>query len=193
MKRQRLLWIVAPLALAGLLLGTYLARLPQAVERTHRSPCNLLGLERYRGAAKPLSIALADLEGQPYAFEQLRGRLVLVNFWLTTCDPCLEELPALLELALRLGTRGMALVLVATDKDAKTVKDFIAKVPRLRSLPPNAFILHDPTGALARKLGTEKYPETYLIQPDGAWGGRVVGARTWTERGVVDCLVGRLP
>ena len=193
MKWQRLLWIAAPVVLAGLLLGTYLTLLPQAVERTRRSSCGLSGLESYAGAEPPLSLRLVDLEGEPYVLEKLRGRLVLMNLWLTTCDPCLEELPALIELASRYSTRGLALVLVATDKDAKTVKDFIAKVPRLKSLPSNAFILHDPAGKIARKLGTEKYPETYLIEPDGRWGGRIVGARTWTERAVVDCLSGRLP
>lgn len=193
MKWQRLLWFAAPLALAALLLGTYLTRLPLAVERTRRSSCGLLGLERYRGPEPPLALSFADLDGQPYALEKLRGRFVLMNLWLTTCDPCLEELPALIELASRYSTRGLALVLVATDKDAKTVRDFIAKVPRLKSLPPNAFVLHDPAGQTAKRLGTEKYPETYLILPDGRWGGRVVGARNWTERGVVDCLSRHLP
>lgn len=190
---KRILWILAPLAFAALLLGTFLARLPQAMERTRRSPCKLLGLESYKSATSPLSIRLATLDGAPHDFSSHRGRLVLVNFWLTTCDPCLEELPALLELASRYSNKGMSLLLVATDKDVKAVKDFIAKVPRLRSLSPNATILHDPSGALAKQLGTVKFPETYLIQPDGSWGGRIVGARRWTERGVVDCLAGRLP
>lgn len=190
---NRLIGIALPLAVAGLLLGVYLAALPHAMERTGRTSCSLLGLERYEGKTSPLTLRTVDLQGAPYSLEQHRGRLVVMNFWLTTCDPCLEELPALLELAARYSTRGMSLVLVSTDKDVKAVTDFIAKVPRLQSLPPNAVILHDPNGMIARSLGTEKYPETYLIEADGSWGGRIVGARNWTERGVVDCLAQHLP
>lgn len=193
MKRQNLLWIVIPLALVALLLGTYLYTLPQAVERSRRSPCGLLGLQRHQPAQKPLSLSFLDLQGKPYPFHQLEGRLVLLNFWLTTCAPCLEELPSLLELASRYSHKGLVLVMVSTDKDAKTIQEFLEKVPRLKSLPPNAFILHDPKGKTANALGTEKYPETYLIQPDGTWGGRVIGARSWTSRGVTACLEQRLP
>ncbi|MDY0000067.1 MAG: TlpA disulfide reductase family protein [Polyangia bacterium] len=158
-----------------------------------RSPCALIGLEPVNGTMRPLSLLVADLEGEPYPFEKLRGRFVLVNFWLTSCGPCLEELPALIDLASRFAARGLVLVLVATDKVVKDVQGFLDKVPRLKTLPPNAFILSDSGGKIARSLGTEKYPETYLINPDGSWGGRVVGARNWTARGSVDCVLEHLP
>lgn len=179
--------------MVALLLGTYLSTLPKAVERSHRSPCSLLGLDQHRPAQKPLSLSFLDLEGRPYPFHQLQGRLVLMNFWLTTCAPCLEELPSLLELASRYSTKGLVLVMVATDKDTKVIQEFLQKMPRLKNLPANAFILHDPKGVTANALGTQKYPETYLIMPDGTWGGRVVGARSWTGRGITACLGQRLP
>jgi thiol-disulfide isomerase/thioredoxin len=193
MKRKQLLWLVVSLALVALLLGTFLSRLPTAAERTARSPCTLLRVEPHRPEVPPLSLTVTDLKGTPYSFAHLRGRLVLLNFWLTTCQPCLEELPSLLELASRYHNQGLVLVLVSTDKEAEAVREFMKKVPRLTRLPDNAFILHDPGAKLANRLGTEKFPETYLITPQGKWGGRVVGARDWTSRATTACLSLRLP
>jgi thiol-disulfide isomerase/thioredoxin len=191
--RPRTFVLAAPALLIAVLLGTYLYSLPRAVQRAHRSPCRLLGLDYPKLDRLPGSLVFQDLEGKPYPMSQMKGRLVLMNFWLTTCQPCLEELPSLLELANRYGNKGMVLVMVSTDKKLKTIRAFLDKVPRLKNLPAAAVILRDPSGKIAKGLGTKKYPETYLIKPDGRWGGRVVGARAWTGRGVTACLTSRLP
>ncbi len=193
MSRSRAYYFLAPALLAAVLVGSYLVGLPRAVERAHRSPCSLLGLEYPKLKKKPGSLVFTDLHGKPYPISALSGRLVLLNFWLTTCQPCLEELPSLLELANRFGTKGMVLVMVSTDKKGEAISAFLDKVPRLKNLPASAVIVRDPGGKIAHELGTQKYPETYLVRPDGGWGGRVVGARSWTGRGVSACLLGLLP
>ena len=193
MLRPRTFVLAAPALLIAVLLGTYLVSLPRAVFRAHQSPCGLLGLDHPKLDRQPGSLVFTDLEGKPYPIARLKGRLVLLNFWLTTCQPCLEELPSLLELASRYGNKGMVLVLVSTDKKPKAIRAFLDKVPRMKSLPPGAVIVRDPGAKVAHALGTRKFPETYLIGPDGSWGGRVVGARTWTGRGVTACLSSRLP
>jgi thiol-disulfide isomerase/thioredoxin len=193
MLRLRPFLLAIPALLIAVLLGTYLYNLPRAVTRAHRSPCRLLRLDHPTLEQKPYSLSFQDLEGNPYPLSQLEGRLVLVNFWLTTCQPCLEELPSLLELANRYGNKGMVLVMVSTDKKVEDLRAFLNKVPRLKSLPPAALLLRDPGGKIAKALGTKKFPETYLVQPDGRWGGRVVGARSWTSRAITACLASRLP
>ncbi len=193
MLRPRTFVLAAPALLIAVLLGTYLSGLPRAVQRAHRTPCRLLGLDHPKMDRQPGSLIFTDLDGNPYPISKLKGRLVLLNFWLTTCQPCLEELPSLLELASRYGNKGMVLLMVSTDKNAKTIRAFLEKVPSLKNLPVAAVILRDPRGKIAKQLGTTKYPETYLIQPDGRWGGRVVGPRKWTGRGITACLSSRLP
>lgn len=193
MFRSRIYVFAAPVILVAILLGTYLVSLPRAVQRAHRSPCQLLGVDYPKLDRQPGSLVFTDLSGKPYPMSQLKGRLVLMNFWLTTCQPCLEELPSLLELANRYGNKGLMLVMVSTDKKRKAILDFVAKIPQLKNLPPAAIIVRDPGAKIAHSLGTKKFPETYLIKPDGRWGGRVVGARSWTGRGVTACLTSRMP
>ena len=193
MFRPRTFVLAAPALLVAVLLGTYLVGVPRAIERAHRTPCTLLGLDHPKLKQQPHSLVFTDLDGNPYPLSQLKGRLVLLNFWLTTCQPCLEELPSLLELANRYGNKGMVLVMVSTDKKLSDIKAFLNKVPRLKNLPPAALIVRDPGAKIANALGTTKFPETYLVKPDGGWGGRVVGARAWTGRGIAACLTSRLP
>jgi thiol-disulfide isomerase/thioredoxin len=193
MLRPRTFVLAAPAVLIAVLLGTYLFGLPRAVLRAHRSPCLLLRIDHPKIKQQPSSLVFTDLDGNPYPISQLKGRLVLLNFWLTTCQPCLEELPSLLELSNRYANKGMVLVMVSTDKKLKAIRAFLNKVPRLRNLPPGALVLRDPGAKIANSLGTTKFPETYLIKPDGTWGGRVVGARDWTSRAIAACLGTRLP
>ncbi len=193
MLRPRIFVLAAPAVLVAVLLGTYLVGLPQAVLRAHRSPCRLLRMDHPKMKQQPSSLVFTDLDGNPYPLSKLKGRLILVNFWLTTCQPCLEELPSLLELTNRYAFKGMVLVMVSTDKKLKAIRAFLEKMPRLKNLPAGAIILRDPGAKIANSVGTTKFPETYLVLPDGSWGGRVVGARSWTSRAITACLATRLP
>jgi thiol-disulfide isomerase/thioredoxin len=138
-------------------------------------------------------VRLPDLQGRSHQLTRWKGRLVLLNFWLTTCRPCLEEMPSLLELANRHQGKGLVLVLVSTDKKKKDIDAFIKKVPRLANPPANVVMLHDQGGKLAKRLGTKKFPETYVISPEGRLAGVAVGPRDWTGRAATTCIADKLP
>lgn len=193
MRDRRLIIVLPFVALAAVLLVSYLSALPVAVKRARRSPCEMVRLSRPPNPLPASELRFTTLEGKALSVAELRGRLVLVNFWLTTCPPCLEEMPSLLELASRFEHRQLTLLLVATDKKAEEVKAFLQKNPRLARLGRNALYVHDPGGVVAKRLGTEKFPETYLVAPDGRLTDRVIGGRDWSVPSVADCLYGRIP
>lgn len=69
---------------------------------------------------------LADLQGQAWTLQDLRGKVVLVNFWATWCPPCRKEMPDLETLYQRFRDQGLV-VLAISDEDASKVKPFIAE------------------------------------------------------------------
>lgn len=109
-------------------------------------------------------IAMATLDGGTARLSELRGKLVLVNFWATWCAPCLNEIPLLVQAQDRYGARGLQILGPAMD-DPEQVREML---PRLKiQYPiligeaeiPNAMdALGDTMGAL---------PFSVLVSPDG--------------------------
>jgi peroxiredoxin len=130
---------------------------------------------------------LRDRHGRPWRLADRRGKLVVMNFWTVTCQPCLEEMPSLIELARR--TRGrddLEVVSVTTDRTPAEIAAVI---------PPNAplTVLFDPDKKIVRdKYGTRLYPETWLVDARGVIRLRVDGPREWSGALAWDVIEGFL-
>jgi cytochrome c biogenesis protein CcmG/thiol:disulfide interchange protein DsbE len=106
------------------------------------------------------------------SLKDYRGKVVVMNFWASWCDPCVKELP-LLERAHQQLQRHNATVLGINIQDAP--EDAMAFVNRFKLTYPS---LRDVDRKFARRYGTNGYPETFVIDRDG----QVVALR----RGPVD-------
>ena len=131
---------------------------------------------------------LPDADGKQVKLSQYRGKTVILNFWTTTCQPCLEEMPSLADLAKVLAKRDDVVVLtVSTDltKDvALTALQTLLHEPKLPFIvlfDPESNVVHD-------KFGTELFPETWVIDPKGVIRARFDGARDWSNALVLDLV-----
>src|SRR5215510_13499817 len=71
---------------------------------------------------------LKDLDGKELSLAQYRGKVVLVDFWATWCDPCRVEIPWLIEMQDKYGPKGFTVLGIAMDEDGKpVVAPFVAK------------------------------------------------------------------
>lgn len=130
---------------------------------------------------------LKDLEGRTVRLSDYRGKTIVLNFWTTTCQPCLEELPSIAELAKIVRHRKDLVVLtVATDAERSTIETALKSV--LREAPPFA-VLHDPELRVVRdRYGTTLYPETWVIDPEGVIRARFDGAKDWSDAVLLDLV-----
>jgi thiol-disulfide isomerase/thioredoxin len=128
---------------------------------------------------------LPTLAGGKARLSDYRGKVVILNFWTKTCQPCLEEMPSIANLAKILGNRSdIALVTITTDDTAEDVKGTLSAV--LGGMPPFQ-VLIDAEGAIVNgKFGTKLYPETWFIDPQGIIRVRFDGSRDWAEPIVVE-------
>jgi peroxiredoxin len=103
---------------------------------------------------------LKDLHNKKWTLSQLRGKIVLVNFWATWCPPCRTEMPDLDAIYTHFQSQGLV-VLSISDEDAFKVGSFIAPTGYH---PP---VLLDPGGAVHKMFHVEGIPETYVFDRDG--------------------------
>ena len=113
------------------------------------------------------------LDGKPAKLADLRGRVVVLNFWATWCPPCVEEMPSLERLHRQMTARGVVVLGVSVDEDAAAYEKFLRE--RQITFPT----YRDPSKKIAASYETFMYPETYIIGPDGRIARKIIGAQNW--------------
>ncbi len=118
------------------------------------------------------------------ALGDFKGQWVLLNFWVSWCDPCREEMPSLLKLAEKLHPK-VKVVAISSDQNWESVFKLLNEIPGFTPTGSSIKFLLDPGGNIARKFGTFKYPETYLISPEGILTAKWIGAYNWLSPKVI--------
>ncbi len=137
--------------------------------------------EQYRAAMARLEaddrkrehpeFALTDLSGKTWTFSELRGKVVLVNFWATWCPPCRKEMPDLEALYQRFGSKGLV-VLGISDEETAKIEPFIRE--RKVSFP----VLLDPGRKVNEMFVVEGIPKSFVYDRDGNLVAQSIDMRT---------------
>lgn len=126
---------------------------------------------------------LVDQHGEPWRLSDHRGQVVVMNFWTSTCGPCIEEMPTLVDLARIVEERSdIELVTIAVERSFSDVA---------RVVPPEAplRVLLDPDRAVTRdRFGTRLFPETWIVDGRGVVRLRVDGPRDWAGGVALDAI-----
>jgi thiol-disulfide isomerase/thioredoxin len=128
---------------------------------------------------------LKDLDGKDVSLSQFQGKVVLINFWATWCDPCYIEIPWLIEIQQKYAAKGFTILGVALDEEGKSVvAPWVAK-ERFdvggQKLPMNYPILLGDDAVTEKFGGLLGYPTSILISRDGKIIKRVTGILTYDE------------
>lgn len=123
-----------------------------------------------------------ELNGKPQDLRNLRGNVVVLNFWATWCPPCVEETPSLNRLQQRISSRRGMVFGVSVDED-QNAYDFFLKQQQV-SYPS----FRDPSKKVALSYGTSIYPETYIIDRDGRIARKIIGPQNWDSPELISYL-----
>jgi peroxiredoxin len=113
----------------------------------------------WRSGSLP-SFELARIGGPAIPLESLRGRVVLVHFFATWCEPCKEELPALRRLVERADSERITVLAISVAEVAPRVERFLA------TMPLNFPVLLDQDRAVAKAWRISSLPSTVVLGPD---------------------------
>jgi peroxiredoxin len=114
---------------------------------------------------------LVDLRGKKWKLKDLRGKVVLVNFWATWCQPCRIEMPELETLYKQFKNEGFV-VLSISSEDERTVRPFIDEYKL--SYP----ILLDPCSKVHEQFNIEGIPKSFVYDRDGKLVAQAIDMRT---------------
>lgn len=159
---------LAPLLLAFVTGGAF------AAEAT------LKQLAPWKGGKTP-PLELRSLDGKTRTLADHRGKVVLLNFWATWCEPCREEMPAIQKLQERYAGR-LAVVAVNFGEGEPRIRDFLKRVP------VDFEMLLDTEQRSPKAWGVRILPTSFLIGPDGQITQRVVGEYDWSSNEAINAV-----
>ena len=116
-------------------------------------------------------VQFTKLDGSAFRLKDLKGRVVLLNFWATWCVPCRNEIPSLSAMQKDLDARGLSVIGVSYDDTADLVQEFQKDIPQTYQIVLGG-----------REVGSElpasPLPTTYIIDREGRIREKMIGERT---------------
>ncbi|HSF07570.1 MAG TPA: TlpA disulfide reductase family protein [Methylomirabilota bacterium] len=134
-----------------------------------------LNLVSYPVGTRPPPFSGRTLDAQPLSLSELRGKVIVVNFWASWCLECRPEMPLLERLHREFAPRGLAIVGINAREDGNAVGRYA------RELGLSFPLLLDPGGKVNDLYGVVGIPTTFVIGRDGRAVAFAVGPREWTS------------
>jgi peroxiredoxin len=133
-----------------------------------------LQLVSYRAGTKPPPFDGTTPSGRHIVLAELRGKVVVLNFWASWCAECRPEMPALESLHRNFASRGLVMLGVNAREDPPAIQRFVKEL-RL-SFP----VVTDADGRINSLYGVVGVPATFIIARDGRAVAFGVGPRDWS-------------
>ncbi len=143
-------------------------------------------LRPWSGGAPP-PLALQDVDGRLHRLEDYRGKVVLINFWATWCEPCREEMPSMNRLRASLAGQPFEVLAVNLGESEARIRRFVEQVPL------EFTVLLDRDSSTAKAWRARVLPMSFLVGADGRIRYSVVGEIDWTQGRVRSAIQEMLP
>lgn len=133
------------------------------------------------------ALSLRDLEGRTHTLDDYRGKVLLLNFWATWCEPCKDEMPSIVRLHQTLAGRSFEVLTINFGESPSRVQEFFTRERlKLRALL-------DPNKDAARAWRVRVLPASFLVAADGRVRFSVIGEIDWATPTAVHTVRELLP
>jgi len=124
---------------------------------------------------------LADMDDEMHSFKDLRGKVVLLNFWATWCPPCVHEMPSMQRLSEKLTGDPFVILGVNIAEDQSTVENFLQT-----KINVDFPILMDTAGNALRQWNVMAFPTSFVIDKQGKMRYALFGSIDWDTAEIVN-------
>lgn len=134
-------------------------------------------------AARPQApdFLLEDVDGKKHRLSDLRGKVVLVNFWATWCPPCRREMPSIERLSHILKDADFAILAVNVAEDLDTVFSFTGTLDSIPAFP----IVFDTESRVLKDWPIRGLPTTFILDKQGRVAYRAIGGREFDDPAIL--------
>ena len=136
---------------------------------------------------QPAAFELKDLSGTSHRLAAYRGKVVLVNFWATWCEPCRDEMPTIEKLKEKFSGRPFVVLAINVDEPESRIRKFLS------AMPLSFIVLLDHERKLTRSWNVRLLPASYVVAPDGTVRFSAAGELDWSTPEVVERVASLLP
>jgi len=137
------------------------------------------------GGGKTPALKLPDLDGSEHTLAEFKGKVVVVNFWATWCEPCRAEMPSMQKLADKFGPDKLVVLGINYQEGEPRIRRFLAQNP------VQFTILMDREGTTTKNWITRVFPTSLIVGPDGRVRHMVVGEFDW-ESPAMEAAISKL-
>ena len=133
-------------------------------------------------------LQFSDLENNIFSIQNFKGKNLFINYWATWCNPCLAEMPYMVELYENYKDEEDIIFLYFSREKLETIKNYIPKDESLQQLPIYKIITDD------EFFATSGIPTTFIINSDGEVILKELGSAFWNDESVfkfIDNLIGK--
>ncbi len=142
-----------------------------------RPPEEAIKLNELEKSGLP-AFTIKGLDGGDLNIQKFTGKIVILNFWASWCDPCIAEFPSLLKLVERFKGEVVLLAISADHEEA----DVHAFLKSFKVQSSNVYIAWDKDYVVAKQFGTSRLPESYIVGRDGRLIRKVAGVDDWSTK-----------
>ena len=131
------------------------------------------------------SLRLKNLDDEIIDIKDLKGKVVVVNFWATWCPPCRREMGSLERLHLAAKDKNVVVLAVNIGEDVDTVFSFLGQVEPSPTFP----MLFDPEAKSMTLWKVRGLPTTYILAPNGTLVYRAIGGREFDHPDIQQAII----
>lgn len=126
--------------------------------------------------------SIKGLDGAELSLEKFKGKVVILNFWASWCDPCIAEFPSLLTL-IKKFKGDVVLLAISADYELRDIETFLSA---FKLKDPHVYVAWDKDLEVAKKFGTYKLPESYIIGRRGDLVRKIAGVDDWSTPDAIE-------